>query len=151
MTEPRAIVGLAVLAGALAAAGIRASGAPDDRDDIGATPLIRAAAFSTSARVRELLDAGADPNLTTNGGATALMWATGDATKVRLLLDHRAAVNAATMDGDTALVTAARRGNVESIATLARARRRSEVLPKAHGRTVEARVQRSSRDASTPE
>jgi ankyrin repeat protein len=97
---------------------MRAADPPSDRDDIGATPLIRAAALSTPSRVRELLDAGADPNATTNAGATALMWATGDATKLRLLLDHGAAVNAATKDGDTALVTAARRGNTEAMRLL---------------------------------
>ena len=51
-------------------------------------------------------------------GATALMWGTGDAAKVRLLLERGASVNAKTKDGVTALVTAARRGNLESVRTL---------------------------------
>src|SRR6266699_4855953 len=86
---------------------------PNTRDDIGATVLMHAAAFSSTDAVRVLLNGGADINAASNGGATALMWATGNAATVRLLLDRGAAVNAVTRDGISALVTAARRGNVE--------------------------------------
>src|SRR5262249_49756347 len=87
--------------------------AQDGRDEIGATPLMRAVATSSAQRVRELLDSGADPNARSNKGATSLMWATGDGAKVRLLLDHKADINATTKDGDTALMTAARRGKLD--------------------------------------
>ena len=68
--------------------------------------------------VRILLDAGAEVNGSGNNGATALMWGTGDSAKVRLLLERGAAVNAKTKDGTTALVTAARRGNTDSVRLL---------------------------------
>src|SRR5437773_9573384 len=86
---------------------------PNARDDIGATALMHAAAFSSTDAVRVLIDGGADVNASSNAGATALMWATGNAATVRLLLDRGAAVNGVTKDGTSALVTAARRGNVE--------------------------------------
>jgi ankyrin repeat protein len=50
--------------------------------------------------------------------ARPLMWGTGDAAKVRLLLERGASINEKTRDGVTALVTAARRGNLESVRTL---------------------------------
>jgi ankyrin repeat protein len=74
---------------------------------------MRAVATASAERVRELLNSGSDPNAISNGGATALMWATGDIAKVRLLLDHKVDVNAKTNDGDTALLTAARRGALD--------------------------------------
>jgi ankyrin repeat protein len=83
------------------------------RDDIGATPLLYAAALPSQDCLRVLLDGGADVNASTTNGSTALMWATADAPTVRLLLDRGAAVNAKTKDDTTALVTAARRGNAE--------------------------------------
>lgn len=86
---------------------------PNAGDDIGATPLMHAAAFSSLETLRVLLDARAEVNAATKAGATALMWATGDLTKVRLLLDRGADVNARMRDGTTALVTAARRGNLD--------------------------------------
>src|SRR5262245_14156305 len=98
------VIGLVTLLGVLGAVH-----AQDDRDEVGATPLMRAVATSSAQRVRELLGSGADPNARSNGGATALMWATGDIAKVRLLLDYNAGINATTKDGDTALLTAARR------------------------------------------
>jgi ankyrin repeat protein len=86
---------------------------PNVRDDIGATALMHAAAFSSVDGLRALLDRGADVNASSPGGATALMWAVGDLAKVRLLLDRGAAVNATMKDGTTALVAAARRGNAD--------------------------------------
>jgi ankyrin repeat protein len=86
---------------------------PNARDDIGATVLMHAAAFSSLDGLHALLDRGADVNAASTGGATALMWAVGDLTKVRLLLDRGAAVNATMKDGTTALVAAARRGNTD--------------------------------------
>src|SRR5207244_6916438 len=86
---------------------------PNTRDDIGATVLMAAAAFASPDCMRILLAGGAGVNASSNGGATALIWATGDVAKVRLLLDRGAAANARLKDGTTALVTAARRGNTE--------------------------------------
>src|SRR6266545_1816383 len=82
-------------------------------DDSGATALMHAAAFASPESMRILLEAGADVGASSSGGATALMWATGETAKVQLLLDRGAAVNARLKDGTTALVTAARRGNTE--------------------------------------
>jgi ankyrin repeat protein len=110
--------GFVGLATALALGVFGAVRAQEARDEIGATALMRAVATLPAQRVRELLDSGADPNATSNGGATALMWATGDLIKVRLLLDRGAAVNAKTKDGDTALVTAARRGTLDAMRLL---------------------------------
>jgi ankyrin repeat protein len=86
---------------------------PNTRDELQVPVLMHAAALSSVASVRRLLDAGADVNGATRAGATALMWATGDVSKVQLLLDRGALVNARMQDGTTALVTAARRGKLD--------------------------------------
>jgi ankyrin repeat protein len=91
---------------------------PNQQNEIGATALMDAAAFSSAECVRLLLDRGAGVNAANALGVTALMWGTGDAAKVRLLLERGASVNAKTRDGVTALVTAARRGNLDSVQTL---------------------------------
>ena len=88
------------------------------RDDLGATPLMYAAAFPAEDCVRALLDGSADVNAATTSGSTALMWATGQAATVRLLIDHGADVNAKTKSGTTALLTATRRANAESMKIL---------------------------------
>jgi hypothetical protein len=64
----------------------------------GATPLMYAALYTNSSAVRLLLDAGADPNLRDDGGATALMWAVPDLEKSKLLVERGADVNAASDD-----------------------------------------------------
>jgi ankyrin repeat protein len=88
----------------------------------GATPLMRAAKKSDTDVMRVLLDAGADPRLSTRTGATALALASGlggagrfaeyDARQVteadqieaaRLCLDHGADVNAVNEAGQTAM------------------------------------------------
>jgi ankyrin repeat protein len=74
---------------------------------------MNAAALSSLELVRALIDARAHVNASSQNGATALMWSTGDIAKVRLLLDRGAAVNARMKDGSSALVTAARRGNLD--------------------------------------
>jgi len=109
---------------AIRAADVRAVGAllkaganPNAPDDIGATPLMYAAAFSSADILRALLDRRADPNTTSHGGATALMWAT-DAAKAVLLVDHGAALNVRLADGTSALVAAARRGDLETMRLL---------------------------------
>ena len=44
----------------------------------GATPLMFASLYGNAAAVRQLLASGANPNFSTDRGATALMWAVGD-------------------------------------------------------------------------
>lgn len=126
---------------------LKAGADPNTRDDIGATALMHAAAFSSPDCVRVLLDGRADVNATSNGGATALMWATGDVAKVRALLDRGAAVNTRMKDGTTALVTAARRGSLEVMRMLlargsdpkAAANERTELLRITYGEHPEIR------------
>jgi len=108
MSGKSAVVGSLAIASAMLAGVMRAAEVPTDRDDMGATALMRASAVSPVSDMRVLLDKGADPNTTSAGGASALMWATGDPAKVGLLLDRGATVDATTKDGDTAFVTAAR-------------------------------------------
>lgn len=86
---------------------------PNTRDGIGATALMHAAAFGSLETLRVLLDGAADVNASSNGGGTALIWATADPAKVRLLLDRGADARASTTDGTTALVAATRRGNLD--------------------------------------
>jgi ankyrin repeat protein len=71
-------------------------------------PLLDAIRAGDAARVRLLLDQGADVNARSADGTTALMHATtvGDAALVRLLLDHGADVNAKNATGATALMWA---------------------------------------------
>ena len=70
----------------------------------GATPLMYAALYGDTESVRQLLKAGADPNLKNNAGATALMWALNDLEKTKLLIDAGADVNARSDDGQTPLL-----------------------------------------------
>src|SRR5258708_22756236 len=85
----------------------------------GATPLLYAALYGDAASVKLLLDAGADPNIRNDAGASALMWAAGDLQKVRLLVDHGADVNATSDAGRTPLLIAAGRfGNAAVVKLL---------------------------------
>jgi ankyrin repeat protein len=72
----------------------------------GATPLMYAALYGEAEDVRLLLDAGADPNVRNEVGATALMWAVDDLDKTRLLLRRGADVSARSDDGRTPLLVA---------------------------------------------
>jgi len=65
-------------------------GDTNERDELGATRLMHAAAFGSLDAVRSLIDGGANVNATAANGATALMWAAGDPDKVRvlMLMDH---------------------------------------------------------------
>ncbi len=85
----------------------------------GATPLLYAALYGDAASVKLLLDAGADPNIRNDAGASALMWAAGDLEKVRLLVEHGADVNATSDAGRTPLLIAAGRfGNAAVVKLL---------------------------------
>lgn len=73
----------------------------------GATPLMYAALYGDVESVRRLLQAGADPNLKNNAGATALLWAVNDLAKTQLLIEAGADVNAHSEEGQTPLLVAA--------------------------------------------
>ena len=75
----------------------------------GSTPLMYAALYSDAATVKALLQAGANPNLRNEAGATPLMWAIDSAEKTKLLLDAGAEVDARSNDGRTALTIATAR------------------------------------------
>jgi len=77
------------------------------RDPAGATPLMRATFEGNRLSMKLLLDAGADPNLTSYTGATALLWAVDDLAKVRLLLAGGAKPDLRTIEGTTPLIAAA--------------------------------------------
>lgn len=81
------------------ALGLRAPG--------GTTPLMAAVLNSDALTVRKLLEAGADPNLRNDAGATALMWTAGDLDKISALVEHGADVNAKSDDGRTPILIAA--------------------------------------------
>lgn len=89
------------------------NGAPiDDRDDIGATPLMRAVEANLNPKcVRRLLDKGADPNATHGDqNISVLMIAASYSTPevISLLVHTGAEVRFSTPDGWTALMSAAR-------------------------------------------
>lgn len=86
------------------------------RGAAGTTPLMAAALYGDAAAMKRLLDAGADPNLKNEAGATALMWAVPDLEKIHLLVERGADVNARSDDGRTpVLITAGHRGSVEAL------------------------------------
>jgi mono/diheme cytochrome c family protein len=72
----------------------------------GATPLMAAALYGDATLVRRLLAAGADPDARDVAGATALMWAAGNAKSMRALLDAGADVNARSDERRTPLAIA---------------------------------------------
>ncbi len=84
----------------------------------GSTPLMYAALYDDEGAVRLLLDHGADPNISNEAGATALMWSGDDARIAGLLLDHGAQVNAISSEGFSALSVAAGRLGGTSVVKL---------------------------------
>src|SRR5262249_35054267 len=89
------------------------------RDRHGETPLMHVGVYSDAAMVKLLLDRGADVNLASREGATALMRSAGDFDNVALLLAHGAKVDAKSNMGRTALlVAAAFPGNVKTVRLL---------------------------------
>jgi ankyrin repeat protein len=81
----------------------------NNRGHAGSTPLMYAALHGDVDSVRQLLQAGADPNLQNDAGATALMWATDNLEIVTELVEHGADVNAKSGDSRTPLLIAAGR------------------------------------------
>jgi ankyrin repeat protein/mono/diheme cytochrome c family protein len=75
----------------------------------GVTPLMYAALYGEAEDVRQVLAAGADPNVKNEVGATALMWAVDDLEKTRALVERGADVNAKSENGRTPLLIAAAR------------------------------------------
>jgi len=73
----------------------------------GTTPLMEAALNADAPLLKAWLDAGGDPNIRNDRGATALMWAIDDVAKTRLLLERGADPNVASDFGQTALMRAA--------------------------------------------
>ena len=85
----------------------------------GSTPLMYAVLYGDAESVRLLLEAGADPNIRNEAGATALMWAVDDLDKTRLLIRRGADVNARSDDGRTPLfIAAARPGSYDVVKLL---------------------------------
>jgi ankyrin repeat protein/mono/diheme cytochrome c family protein len=85
----------------------------------GATPLMAAALYGDATDVRTLLDAGADPNVADDAGATPLMWGIDDLEKVRMLVEHHADVNALSQDRRVPIMMAAAvRGDRDVVAYL---------------------------------
>ena len=73
----------------------------------GSTPLMYAALYGDARLLGAMLDAGGDPNIRNQVGASALMWALDDIDRVRLLLERGADPNAASDFGRTPLTIAA--------------------------------------------
>src|SRR5688572_13069745 len=88
----------------------------------GATPLMYAALYADAEILRAMLRAGGNPNVTSDSGATALMWAVEDRDKVALLLDAGADVNATSGFGRSALSLATLSGTGDATTELLLAR-----------------------------
>ena len=88
----------------------------------GATPLMYAALYADAEILRAMLQAGGNPNINSDSGATALMWAVEDRDNVSLLLDAGANVNATSGFGRTALSLAVLTGNGDATTNLLLAR-----------------------------
>jgi ankyrin repeat protein len=83
------------------------AGAAKRKGPGGSTPLMYAVLYGDARSVRLLLENGADPNVKSGVGATALMWSVEDLEKTRLLIEHGADPNARSDDGLTPLIIAA--------------------------------------------
>jgi ankyrin repeat protein len=81
----------------------------------GSTPFMFAVLYADAARLRRLLDKGADPNHRNDANATALMWAADHLEKTRLLVEHGADVNARSDDGRSPLAIAATKAGAAPI------------------------------------
>lgn len=95
----------------------------------GTTPLMQAALYGDAGLLEAMLEAGGDPNLHNDAGATALMWAIEDVQKVRVLLEHGADANAASVFGRTPLLLATGLGRPEEVVQLLLKHGAKAVLP----------------------
>ena len=85
----------------------------------GDTPLMIGALYGDAALVKTLLDAGANPNVANDAGATPLMRAVDDLDKTRLLVERGASVTARSDNHRTPIIIASSiRGNREVVAYL---------------------------------
>ena len=100
----------------------RDPGVINARGPDGATPLMYAALYADVELLRAMLAAGGKPNIASDSGGTALMWAVEDHNKVALLLDAGADVNAASGFGRTALSLATLSGQGDDTTELLLAR-----------------------------
>jgi uncharacterized protein len=89
---------------------------------VGCTPLMMAALNNDRSSFLYLLDHGADPNLRSKNGYTALMMLqqseTDDPEMTLALINHGADIKAKAPDGSDALYFAQRKGNTPSVALL---------------------------------
>ena len=87
----------------------------NEKDELGNTPLIKAASRNFADMVEMLINAGAEVNCANDIGQTPLlMWAgVGDVETARFVIEHGGDVNKATKAGETPLVWAVRRGHPE--------------------------------------
>jgi len=90
----------------------------DAKDSFGLTPLMLATAFGTRDAVTLVVDAGADVNVASNAGLTALHMAWRDEAVVRLLLERGARIDAKTLLGVTPLLAAAEANGTSAVASL---------------------------------
>jgi ankyrin repeat protein len=93
-------------------------GAVNQKGTGGSTPLMYAVLYGDADSVRLLLEAGADPNIRNEAGATALLWAVDDLEKTRLLLKAGADANARSNDGRTPLLSATSRAGSADVVKL---------------------------------
>ena len=97
---------------------LKGGAGPDVRDDMGATPLMHAAAYASENCMLTLIQAGAAVNAVSDSGSTALMWAVTEPAKVRLLLRNGADPKIETRDKRTAFLIARQTGSTETVALL---------------------------------
>ena len=98
----------------LTASAVLAADGIDPRDANGSTPLLVAASNDDAAQVRQLLKAGANPNVRNKLDTTPLLEAAfhSNTEMIKALLDAGADPNAAGADGQTPLMLVARGTNV---------------------------------------
>jgi ankyrin repeat protein len=88
------------------------------KDERGITPLMYAAWVGSVDAMTQLLDHGADPNLSNSSGSTALMLSATELSKIRLLKNRGARVNVVSARGRTPLFLAAMSDRSADIARL---------------------------------
>ena len=128
-------MGKGMLALVLVACAVAQAGQPADvmvRSADGSTPLLLAAYAGDTARVAELLKAGADARVANRYGASPMGEAArrGDTDILRLLLKAGADPESPNPEGQTALMAVARTGNIEAAKVLL-----------SHGAQIDAREQ----------